>query len=127
MKNREKLMTDSKLYNSIYKTVEKIMTHNDLFNKKDASIVSDMTLELLEREIRDDLHAPFQDCDSTLSHYHIPFKFNGQDYDADYWQDKTEAGDIIWCCEVTKFDIDMNMRDYDTEFMWSDYADNIGL
>jgi len=101
------------------------MTHYELFNKADASIVEDMTVELLKREIQENLKAPFQDCVSTLSHYHIPFKFNGKDYDADYWQEKTEAGDMIWCCEVTQYDIKMNMRDYDTEFMWSNYVDNI--
>ena len=95
------------------------MTHNELFNKADASIVEDMTLELLEREIKENVGAPFQDCVIT-------FKFNGKDYDADYWQEKTEAGDIIWCCEVFKIDIYMDMFDWDSEFMWSDYVDNIG-
>ena len=112
-------MTNTKLYNSIYKTVEKIMTHNKLFNETDASIVEDITVELLKRELQANVGAAFQDCV-------IPFKFNGKDYDADYWQEKTKAGDTIWCCEVTEFDIYMNMRDYNTEFMWSDYIDNIG-
>jgi len=112
-------MTNTKLYNSIYKTVENLMTHNKLFNERDGSIVEDMTLELLKRELHANVGAPFQDCV-------IPFKFNGKDYDADYWQEKTKAGDTIWCCEVTEFDIYMNMRDYNTEFMWSDYIDNIG-
>ena len=95
-------------------------THNQLFNKADAALVEDITIELLQREIRANVGAPFKDCV-------IPFKFNGQDYDADYWQEITpEHSAHIWCCEVTKFDINMNMRDYDTEFMWSDYVDNIG-
>lgn len=92
------------------------MTHNKLFNERDASIVEDMTIEMLKRELEHGQE--FKDCC-------LAFKFNGKDYDADYWQECTEAGDMIWCCEVTQYDIEMNMRDYDTEFMWSNYVDNI--
>jgi hypothetical protein len=113
-------MTDNKLYNSIYKTVESSMTHNQLFNAEDGSIVEDMTLDLLKQEIKENAGTPIEECV-------IPFNFNGKHYDADYWQESTAKGDTIWCCEVTEFDIEMNMRDYNTEFMWSDYADNIAL
>jgi hypothetical protein len=110
----------TKLKEAINKTVEQMLTgtHNELFNDTDLSIVCDMTLELLRNEIKGNPGLPFEDCV-------ISFKFNGKDYDADYWQELTEEGDEIWCCEVTEFDIEMNMRDYNTEFLWSDYADNI--
>jgi hypothetical protein len=110
----------TKLKEAINKTVEQMLTgtHNELFSDADLPIVCDMTLELLRKEIEDNDFNDFQDCV-------ISFKFNGKDYDADYWQELTEAGDTIWCCEVTEFDIEMNMRDYDTEFLWSDYVDNI--
>lgn len=111
-------MTNTKLYDSIYKTVENLMTHNKLFNERDASIVEDMTIDMLKRELDSNKGYPLEQCV-------IPFKINGKDYDADYWQECTEAGDMIWCCEVTQYDIEMNMRDYDTEFMWSNYVDNI--
>jgi hypothetical protein len=110
----------TKLKEAINKTVEQLLTgtHNELFSDADLSIVCDMTLELLRQEIKDNDFNGFEDCV-------IPFKFNGKDYDADYWQELTEYGDKIWCCQVTEFDIDMNMRDYDTEFMWSEWVEDI--
>ena len=110
----------TKLKEAINRTVEQLLTgtHNELFSDTDLSIVCDMTLELLRNEIEGNPGLPFEDCV-------IAFKFNGKDYDADYWLQLTEYGDEIWCCEVTEFDIEMNMRDYNTEFLWSDYADNI--
>ena len=108
------------LKEAINRTVEQMLTgtHDELFSDADLPIVCDMTLELLQDEIEGNPGLPFEDCV-------IPFKFNGKDYDADYWQELTEYGDEIWCCEVTEFDIEMNMRDYNTEFLWSEWAEDI--
>lgn len=107
----------SKLKEAINKTVEQLLTgtHDELFNDNDLSLVCDMTVDLLRKEIKDNADNDLWDCV-------IPFKFNGKDYHADYLQELTPDGDIIWVCQVIDAEV---MHCYNTQFMWSEWAEDI--